>query len=86
MNIVSVILYIVGVGLLGAACILFREQLKSFFSFLANAATGVGVLILMHFLSGTLGFGIGINAFNIALSFLLGIPGVVLLLFLNFLM
>ncbi len=48
-------------------------------TFLLGAVSGVGTLVLAHFYGGAIGFAPTLCLFNLVISAVLGIPGVLLL-------
>lgn len=55
-----------------------RTRRPKLYAFL-NSAAGVGTMLLMQYIAG----GFAVNAYNSALSAILGIPGAVLLFIVN---
>lgn len=65
---------------------LFKTPLKIVAKFFINMFLGFITLIIINFLGGFIGIGIGINWINAAIVGIFGVPGVALLLLLQWLM
>ena len=65
---------------------IFKKPMKLIFKFLLNTLLGFVSLILLNFVGAFIGISIGINWLNAAVVGILGLPGVALLLILQWLM
>lgn len=65
---------------------LFRKPMKLVFKFLLNTILGFVALILINFVGSFIGISIGVNWLNAAIVGILGLPGVALLLILQWLL
>ncbi len=72
----EVILYIAAAVLL---LIFYIRQKRRIRTFLLGGASGVSVLVLLHFFGNFIGFAPTLCLYNIVFSAILGIPGVALL-------
>lgn len=71
-----VILYLVGW--------LFSTPLKIILKLIYNSLLGAGILLLINYLGGTFNIHIGINPITAITTGVLGIPGIILLLLLQY--
>ena len=62
---------------------LFAKPIKWMFRILGNAFVGLILLLLINLMGSLFNFSIAINPFTLILSGVLGMPGVVLILFLK---
>ena len=65
---------------------LFKKPMKLVFKFLLNTILGFVALILINFFGSFIGISIGVNWLNAAIVGILGLPGVALLLILQWLL
>lgn len=66
--------------------IYYLRRQHTFASILRGTLTGLGALILLHYLGGIAGYSPEMNLFNIMQAGLLGLPGVVLMTVIHFLL
>jgi len=77
--------YVVGAILLIVALILLARPIKWLFKLLLSCMLGFGGLILFNLLGGLAGLYIGVNIVTAVTAGVLGIPGLALMLFLQYL-
>lgn len=73
--------------MIGAAAVLlmaveYFRQKRKLFALFVGAGSGLAVLVLLHAYGGAIGFTPPLTALTVGIAAVLGIPGVVLLLFL----
>lgn len=81
----NILIFLFGVILLIIIGRLFISPIKFILKFLLNSVIGVLILFLISFLGKFIGLLININIFNIIVSAILGIPGIILILMLKWL-
>ena len=81
----KVAIAIFGVFLLGALIRLFKTPLKVALQVLANTLLGFGALLLVNMTSAVTGLSLGFNMVNALIIGVLGVPGLGLLLLLQWL-
>lgn len=86
MDIYVVIAYFVGVFLLYVIGRLMLIPLRVIFNLIVNTVIGGAMLLIANLIGGIWGIYIGINPITALVAGLLGIPGVVLLIALRFLL
>jgi len=86
MDVYVVIAYFVGVFVLYVIGRLLLIPLRLIFNLIVNAVIGGAVLLIINLIGGIWGFHIGINPVTALVVGLLGVPGVVLLIALRFLL
>ncbi len=64
---------------------IFRKPMKIVFKFFLNTLLGFVALLVINFLGGFIGISIGVNLITAAVTGVLGVPGVALLLLLQWL-
>jgi inhibitor of the pro-sigma K processing machinery len=74
---------IVGVLVVFAIVKILRRPIKWFIKLIMSNALAVVALLVMHFLGGYIGLGINLNVFTVVITVLLGLPGLLMLLFLH---
>ena len=79
-------LAVVGVLLLVLLFKLFRTTLKWALKLLFNALIGFAALLLLNYVGAPLGISLNLNWFNAIVSGVLGVPGVILLLLIKYLL
>ena len=72
------------IGLLRLTFKLLKKPLKWIVKLILNALIGYVGLFVLNLLGGFVGISLGINAFNAAVTGLLGLPGVILLLLIKY--
>lgn len=80
-----VILIIFGVLLLSLLVRLLKTPIKWAFKLLINTGIGFVALFLLNFFGDPIGVNLGLNWFNAVVTGVLGVPGVVLLLLIKYL-
>ncbi len=78
--------YIIACFVFILLCIIFAKPLKSLFKVIVNSALGCAAIMIFNFVGGIFGAYIGVNAFTSLVVGLLGIPGFLTLLVLQFLL
>ena len=87
MNKLSLIfLVVVGVLLLILLGKLFKTSLKWALKLLFNALIGFAALLLLNYVGAPLGISLNLNWFNAVVTGILGVPGVILLLLIKYLL
>lgn len=83
----ALLLYAV-VGILAVILVvwLFRKPLKWIFKLLLNALIGYVALMLLNYFGGNFGISLPVNWFNAIVVGVLGLPGVILLLLMKYLL
>jgi inhibitor of the pro-sigma K processing machinery len=79
-------LAVVGVLLLVLLFKLFRTTLKWALKLLFNAIIGFAALLLLNYVGAPLGISLNLNWFNAIVTGILGVPGVILLLLIKYLL
>ncbi len=79
-------LAVVGVLLLVLLFKLFRTTLKWALKLLFNALIGFAALLLLNYVGAPLGISLNLNWFNAIVTGILGVPGVILLLLIKYLL
>ena len=82
----SIIAYVVGLIILYFMCWLFIRPLKGLFKLLINGVLGGFILAAINFFGGFVGLHIVINPLTALITGLLGVPGVVLIIILQFIL
>ncbi len=82
----SIIAYIVGLILLYVLCWIFIRPLKWLFKLLLNGILGGLILAAINFFGSFAGLHIVINPLSALITGLLGVPGVVLIVILQFIL
>lgn len=82
----SVTVYIIACLLLIAFALIFAKPLKHLFKVVINSGIGCLLMMVFNFIGGIFGASVGINAFTALTVGLLGIPGFLSLLVLQFLL
>ena len=80
MDFLVIIAYVAGVLILYALGKMLLIPLKSIFNLIVNAGVGGGVLLVINFIGGYWGFGVGVNPITALVVGLLGVPGVILII------
>ena len=80
-----VFLIVIGVLLISLAFKLIKTPIKWALKLLINAAIGFAALFLLNFFGDPIGLHLNLNWFNAIVTGVLGVPGVVLLLLLQYL-
>lgn len=86
MDLMVIIAYIAGVLLLYVVGRLLLIPLRAIFQLIVNAVIGGAILLVVNLIGSFWGFGVGINPITALIAGLLGIPGVILLIALRFLL
>ena len=87
MVMIAVIVLIGAAGvLLSMSFRLLKKPLAWILKFLLHAAMGYAFLFLFDFVGAWIGVSLGLNWFNAAVTGVLGVPGVVLLLLIKYLL
>ena len=81
----TILAYAAGILILFVVCKILALPLKIIWKLIVNALVGVVVLRLFNLLGGLINVTIPINALNALITGVLGVPGVILLLILQFL-
>jgi inhibitor of the pro-sigma K processing machinery len=79
----NVFIFLFGIILLLIIGRIFLTPIKFILKFLLNSVIGVLVLLLLSFLGKFIGLIIYINLFNVIVSAILGVPGIILILMLK---
>ena len=82
---VIVLIGVAGV-LLSLSFTLLKKPLAWMLKFLLHAAMGYAFLFLFNFVGAWIGVSLGLNWFNAAVTGVLGVPGVILLLLVKYLL
>lgn len=82
----SIIAYVIGLVLLYVCCWIFIRPLKWLFKLMLSSVIGGLILAAINFFGGFVGVHIIINPLSALITGLLGIPGVVLIVLLQFLL
>lgn len=82
----AVFLVVVGVLLLILLGKLLRTSLKWALKLLLNAVIGFVALFLLNYIGAPLGVSLNLNWFNAIITGILGVPGVILLLMIKYLL
>lgn len=82
----SIIAYVVGLILIYVCCWIFIRPLKWLFKLLFNGVLGGLILVAINFIGGFAGLHITINPLSALITGLLGVPGVVLIIILQFIL
>ena len=82
----AVFLVVVGVLLLILLGKLLRTSLKWALKLLLNAVIGFVALFLLNYIGAPLGVSLNLNWFNAIITGILGVPGVILLLLIKYLL
>ncbi len=85
-KITIVFLVVVGVLLLVLLGKLFKTSLKWALKLLFNAIIGFAALLLLNYVGAPLGISLNLNWFNAIVTGILGVPGVILLLLIKYLL
>ena len=83
MDIQKILIYIAIAVLLIIAIRLFIKPLKALFKIILNSALGAVFLIVFNLLGGLIGVQIGVNIVTALTIGVLGLPGMVLMLFIR---
>lgn len=83
---VIILMTAVGVFLLSLTLRLLRKPIKWIFKLLIHAAMGYIALFIFNFFGAWVGLSLGMNTVNAIVTGVCGIPGVVLLLFIKYLL
>ena len=67
----------------GLAMLIFYGRRRSIKSVFTGMLSGGGLLVLLHFFGGALGYAPPLSLFNTAVSLILGIPGVIMIVVVN---
>lgn len=84
--IVAVVLIGAALFLLSLSFKLLKKPLAWILKFLLHAAMGYAFLFLFNFVGAWIGLSLGLNWFNAAVAGVLGVPGVILLLLIKYLL
>ena len=84
--IVAVVLVGAALFLLSLSFKLLKKPLAWVLKFLLHAAMGYAFLFLFNFVGAWIGLNLGLNWFNAAVAGVLGVPGVILLLLIKYLL
>ena len=84
--IVAVVLVGAALFLLSLSFKLLKKPLAWILKFLLHAAMGYAFLFLFNFVGAWIGLSLGLNWFNAAVAGVLGVPGVILLLLIKYLL
>ena len=84
--IVAVVLIGAALFLLSLSFKLLKKPLAWVLKFLLHAAMGYAFLFLFNFVGAWIGLSLGLNWFNAAVAGVLGVPGVILLLLIKYLL
>ena len=79
-------LAVIGVLLLFLLGKLFKTSLRWALKLLFNALIGFAGLLLLNFIGAPIGIGLKLNWFNAIVTGVLGVPGVILLLLIRYLL
>ena len=82
----SIIAYVVGLILIYVCCWIFIRPLKWLFKLLFNGVLGGLILVAINFIGGFAGLHITINPLSALITGLLGVPGVVQIIILQFIL
>ena len=82
----TALLIVMGIGLIVLIIKIFGTPLRWLLKLALNTVIGFAALFLLNFFGGFIGIGLGINWLNAIVVGLLGVPGVVLLLLLQYLL
>lgn len=82
----SIIAYVIGLVLLYVCCWIFIRPLKWLFKLILSSVIGGLILAAINFFGGFAGIHIIINPLSALITGLLGVPGVVLIIILQFLL
>lgn len=82
----SIIAYVVGLILIYVCCWIFIRPLKWLFKLLFNGVLGGLILVAINFIGSFAGLHITINPLSALITGLLGVPGVVLIVILQFIL
>ena len=85
-KITLIFLAVVGILLLVLLGKLFRTSLKLALKLLFNAIIGFAALLLLNFVGAPLGLSLNLNWFNAIVTGILGVPGVIILLLIKYLL
>lgn len=85
-KITLIFLAVVGVLLLVLLGKLFKTSIKWALKLLLNAVIGFAALLLLNFVGAPLGVSLNLNWFNAIVTGVLGVPGVILLLLIKYLL
>lgn len=80
----SVLAYITGGMIFIAALLIFSKPLKGILKIIVHSAIGCGAIFLFNLFKDTTGLFIGLNAATAATVGILGLPGFIMLLILQF--
>lgn len=83
---VVILMIAAGIFLLSLAFRLLRKPIAWFFKLLLHAALGYIALFIFNFFGAWAGLSLGLNLLNAAVAGLLGVPGVILLLLIKYLL
>ncbi len=83
---ITLVLVASGILLLALLFKILKTPLRWAFKLLLNAAIGFVALIVLNFFGGWVGLSLGVNWLNAIIVGVLGIPGVILLLLLKYLL
>lgn len=86
MNFLVIIAYVAGVLFLYALGKMLLIPLRTVFNLIVNAVIGGGVLLLINLVGSYWGFVVGVNPITALIVGLLGVPGVLLIIALRFLL
>lgn len=86
MDITTILFYLGGLILIYVIGMLLVVPLKILTKLLINGIVGGIVLVLFNFIGGMFGLSIALNPMNAIIVGFLGVPGVILLLVLNFIL
>lgn len=84
--IMTVLTVVVMIGLLAVVFKIFATPLRWVLKLLLNAVFGFIALFVVNFLGGFIGLSIGMNWINAIIVGVLGVPGIVLLLLVKYLL
>lgn len=85
-NLYTIIIAVVAIGALILLFQLLKAPLKILLKILLNGLMGFVILFVVNWLGGFVGVSLGINWVNALVAGILGVPGVVLLLLLKYLL
>lgn len=84
--IIIVFLLSIAFSLMGLLLKLLKKPIKWFFKLLIHAALGYVFLFIFNFVGAWVDLSLGLNWFNAVVTGVLGVPGVVLLLLVKYLL
>lgn len=86
LDITTLIMFAIGILVMWLLCKILAWPLKMMWKLLVNAIVGAVILLLFNMVGGLFGFTITITALRALLVGILGVPGVVILIILEFLL